>query len=138
MSISAITAIESAEGSVPKLRILVADDGKNAAKILAAFFEIEGMSTEMALDGAEAVEKAAEFRPHLICLDLEMPVMDGYEAARIIRETDPEVVLVAITGHGSEDDIKRALNVGFNSHLNKPVNPTDLRRIIARYLLGEE
>jgi CheY-like chemotaxis protein len=134
MLISAPSTDETIRNRVSRHRILVADDGKHAAKMLATFFEIEGLETETALDGAEALEKAAAFKPHLICLDLGMPVMDGYEAARRIRATDPDVVLVAITGLGEEEDIKRALDAGFNSHLLKPVSPVDLRKILSRYL----
>jgi two-component system CheB/CheR fusion protein len=121
----------------PARRILIADDGKQAAEILAIFFQMEGMETALAFDGAQAVETAASFNPHLICMDLGMPVMDGYEAARKIRETHPQVVMVAISGWGGDAEIKRAEAAGFDSHLLKPVKPDELRQLIARYLSPE-
>ncbi len=70
-------------------RVLVADDGKNAADILAMFFRMEGLETAVAYDGGRAVELAESFAPHLVCMDLGMPVMDGYDAARRIRLMHP-------------------------------------------------
>jgi CheY-like chemotaxis protein len=113
--------------------VLIADDGKNAAEILAIFFQMEGMETALAFDGAQAVETSASFDPHLICMDLGMPVMDGYEAARRIREVNKQVVIVAISGWGGEKEIKQAADAGFDFHLVKPVKPDDLRQVIARY-----
>lgn len=120
-------------GSAAPRRVLIADDGKSAAEILAIFFQMEGMETAVAFDGADAVKTAASFEPHLICMDLGMPVMDGYEAARRIREVNKEVVIVAISGWGGESEIKRAMDAGFDFHLLKPVKPNDLREVIARY-----
>ena len=96
------------------------------------FFNGEGMDTAIAHDGVEAVELAASFRPHLACLDLGMPGMDGLESARRIRKNNPEVVLVAISGWAGEEDRNRSKAAGFDSHLAKPAAPSDLREILRR------
>ncbi|MEO5716517.1 MAG: PAS domain S-box protein [Luteolibacter sp.] len=111
-------------------RVLVADDGRSTADILGMFFSMEGMETAVAYDGAQAVAIAREFHPQVVCLDLGMPVMDGYEAARQIRLLDPEVVIIALSGWGAKDDRRRSSEAGFDFHLVKPVAPDDLRAVI--------
>jgi DNA-binding response OmpR family regulator len=109
--------------------VLVADDGRSTAEILALFFRMEGMEVAVAYDGAQAVEIAREFRPQVVCLDLGMPVMDGYEAARQIRLLDREVVIIALSGWGAPDDRRRSAEAGFDFHLVKPATPDDLRAV---------
>lgn len=114
-------------------RVLVADDGKSAADILAMFFRLEGMETATAYDGGSAVEIAESFKPGLVCLDLGMPVMNGYDAARRIRAIVPDAVIVALSGWGGAEDRRRSAAAGFDAHLLKPVQPADLREVISRY-----
>lgn len=114
------------------LRILVADDGKSTADILGMFFELEGMETKVVYDGGEAIIEAAEFLPDLVCLDLGMPVVDGYAAAKRVRELCPEAYIVALSGWGSEKDREKTAAAGFNEHLVKPVNPDELRLLLDR------
>ncbi|MCW1915510.1 PAS domain S-box protein [Luteolibacter sp. GHJ8] len=137
-----IIASETASGSpaphapVRRLgpaRVLVADDGRNAADILCMFFDMEGMDTEVAYDGEEAVEVAASFAPDFVFLDLGMPKLDGYEAARRIRRLHPQTVLVALSGWGTEEDRQRSAAAGFDAHLLKPAKPDDLRAILNRH-----
>ena len=123
-------------GTTPKLRVLIADDGKPTADILNLFFKMEGMETAVAYDGAQAIDVAKTFTPDLVCLDLGMPMVDGYEAARRIREIHPDAWIVALSGWGSEADRKRTAEAGFNEHLTKPVNPSDLRALMRRRLAG--
>jgi len=115
-------------------RVLVVDDGRNAADILAMFFQLEGFTTAVAYDGAQAVEVARNFDPDLVCMDLGMPRMDGFEAAREIRRSGKSPTLVALSGWGAESDRQRSAEAGFDMHLVKPVKPDDLRAIIARFL----
>lgn len=120
--------------SFGKLRVLIADDGHSTVNILKVFFRLEGMETAVAYDGAEAIEVARDFRPDLVCLDLGMPTVDGYEAARRIREIHPAAHIVALSGWGSEEDRRRTAEAGFDEHLTKPVCPDDLRGLMARTL----
>lgn len=119
-------------------RVLVVEDGKSVAEVLAMFFELEGMETAIAFDGVQAVDKAESFNPHIVCMDLLMPKMDGYEAARKIRERlQDNVVLVALCGWDDADTRRRTAEAGFDHHLVKPVSPDDLREMIRRCLLHQ-
>lgn len=113
-----------------QVRVLVADDGKNAADILGMFFRSEGMEALVAYDGEEAVRAAADFAPDFAFLDLGMPKLDGYETARRIRKLHPKVFLVALSGWGGAEDRKRSAEAGFDAHLLKPAKPDDLREIL--------
>jgi len=84
-------------------------------------------------DGMEAVEEAAAFRPDVILLDIAMPRLNGYDAARRIREQrwGKGMFLVALTGWGQDEDKRRATDAGFDLHFTKPVNPADLEQLVA-------
>jgi CheY-like chemotaxis protein len=106
-------------------RILVADDNRDSADSLASMLSLMGHEAHAAYDGSDAIEKAAACRPDVIVLDLGMPRMDGYEAARRIRNEpwSDGVLLVALTGWGQEEDRNRAKKAGFDHHLTKPASP---------------
>ena len=125
-----VQAVECA----PPFRVLVVEDGKGVAEVMAMFFEMEGMETAVAFDGMEAVDKAEVFQPHLICMDLSMPRMGGIEAARRIREKSNDVVIVALCGWDDEDSRRCTAEAGFNEHLIKPLTPDVLRKMIGQYL----
>lgn len=114
--------------------VLVVDDGKPTADILAMFFEMEGKEVAVAYDGEAAVESATERMPDLILMDLGMPRMDGFEAARRIRQLPGggTVTMIAVSGWGREDDRRQSREAGFDEHLVKPVNPAVLRSLIER------
>ncbi len=91
-----------------------------------------GHDVRVATDGIEAVAIAEEFNPQIALLDIGMPRMDGYEAARRIRlALGNQVMLVALTGWGQEDDQRRAFAAGFDRHLTKPAEPDVLEDLIA-------
>jgi CheY-like chemotaxis protein len=92
-----------------------------------------GHEARAAYDGPDAIEKASSYRPDVIVLDVGMPRMDGYEAARRIRNEpwSNGVLLVALTGWGQEEDRSRARNAGFDHHLTKPASPEALVNLIA-------
>jgi len=114
-------------------RILVADDNRDTAESLAAMLRLMGHRVETADDGLGAVQAAAGTRPDIVLMDIGMPRMNGYEAARRIREQPWGVglPLVALTGWGQEADRRRAFEAGFDHHLTKPVDPSSLRRLLA-------
>ncbi len=115
-------------------RILVADDNTDAAESLAVVLESAGHTVRVSYDGASAVHSMGSFSPEVAILDIGMPRMDGYEAARRIRglPQGPECVLVALSGWGQSDDKRRAREAGFDAHLTKPVDPEALLQVIAR------
>ncbi len=115
----------------PKLkRILVVDDNEDAAEMLEVLLSGDGHTVRTALDGKTGIETLKTFQPDICLLDIGLPDMNGYELARILRETMPEVTLIALTGWGQEEDRRRSKESGFNYHLVKPVQFDDLLKLI--------
>jgi CheY-like chemotaxis protein len=114
----------------PKRRILVVDDHRDAADSLTTLLQLMGHDVNTAYDGLEAVQAAETVRPEVVLLDVGLPKMNGYEAARHIRQQPwgRPMTLVAVTGWGQDEDKRRAAEAGFDHHLTKPV---DLAKIIA-------
>lgn len=122
---------EEAASAPARISVLVADDAKTTADVMGMFFELEGYAVQIANDGEQAVEKVLASAPDVAFLDLGMPRLDGYEAARRIARIAPKTVLIALSGWGREDDIQRSAEAGFTLHLVKPVKPDELRTIMA-------
>ena len=122
-------APSSAAGHGP--RVLVVDDNRDAADSLSSLFALEGCDVVTAYDGYAALAAVEQRMPDLIVLDLGMPGMDGYEAARLIRQRPDgrHALMIALTGWGQSDARRRTLDAGFDHHLIKPVDFTDLIRI---------
>jgi PAS domain S-box-containing protein len=118
--------------SGPTYRILVVDDNRDAAESLTMVLRLIGHDIQTAHDGVEAVQAAATFRPDVALMDIGMPKMNGYEAARHIREQawGRRIVLVALTGWGHDEDKRRASEAGFHYHLTKPVEPAALEKLL--------
>jgi signal transduction histidine kinase/ActR/RegA family two-component response regulator len=114
-----------------RARVLVVDDNRDAADSLQALFEMENCKVATAYDGHEAVLATEQAMPDMIVMDLGMPRMDGYEAARRIRRQpgSTQVLMVAVTGWGQSDARQRTMEAGFDHHLIKPVNFDELRQI---------
>src|SRR5262249_2736043 len=110
--------------SVPAGRkILVVDDNADAARSLAMLLKLRGHAVQVAFGGAEALRMADERLPEWIFLDIGMPDMDGYSVAQELRlRFSDELMLVALTGWGSEQDRQRSREAGFDHHLTKPVD----------------
>ena len=116
-------------------RILVVDDSRDAAESLAMLLELTGNETYTAHDGLEAVETAARVRPDLVLLDIGLPKINGYEAARRIREQPwgKSLVLVALTGWGQDEDRQKSREAGFDGHMVKPIDPEALTKLLAAF-----
>ena len=116
----------SPAAAVPR-RVLVVDDNADAAAALDLLIKSLGHETCVVNDGAQAIEKAKEFRPDIVFLDIGMPGLDGYEVARRLRRLKKRPLrIVAVTGWGQEADRRRSLEAGFDLHLVKPVEVADL------------
>ncbi|QYF93537.1 PAS domain S-box protein [Massilia sp. PAMC28688] len=128
----------SVPGAVAPLRILLADDNVDAADTLATMMELTGHTISVAHDGLAAVARAAEFAPDVVFLDIGMPGLNGYDAARRIRATAglEHVILLALTGWGAQNDHALADAAGFDYHLTKPVQFDLVSSLLAR--LAEE
>jgi CheY-like chemotaxis protein len=114
------------------LRVLVVDDNRDATDSLINLLELMGHEARAAYDGLEAVDAARAFTPHVVLLDIGLPVINGYEAARRIRELPggEQVRVVAVTGWGQASDKRRALQAGFDHHLTKPVTLEQLQQVL--------
>lgn len=113
-------------------RVLVVDDNQPSAQTLAWVMELNGYEVVACFDGASAVATAQSFHPDIVLLDLGMPVMDGYEVCRRLRqdETLTDTLVIAQTGWGEEAVRRRTAEVGFNHHLTKPVDFSALFKLL--------
>ena len=133
-----VEAVGAATGVYPALdlatrRILVVDDNKDAADSLAFLLRAHGSEVRVAYDGLEAVGAAVALEPDIVLLDIGLPKLYGYDVAKRIRESrGRDVLLIAITGWGQEEDRRRAFEAGFDHHLTKPVQFDALLRLIAK------
>jgi CheY-like chemotaxis protein len=105
-------------------KIMVVDDLRDSADSLALLFEALGHTTLTSYDGREAVDAARHFAPDIVFLDINMPVLDGYGAARALRgeRTDAAPVLVALTAVSGPDAKRRAEEAGFDFYVTKPAD----------------
>ena len=104
-------------------RVLVVDDNEDAADSLATLLDVMGYQVRIAYDGPEAIQAADEFQPEVALLDIGLPRLSGYDIARHVRQKrGHEVLLVAITGWGQEDDRRKAREAGFDHHFTKPAD----------------
>ena len=107
------------------------DDNRDAADTLGTFLMLEGYDVRVAYDGDEAIREASRFRPEVALLDIGLPGKDGYEVARHMRrEQDDDVMLIAVTGYASEEDVQRSRDAGFDEHVAKPADIAALMRKI--------
>jgi PAS domain S-box-containing protein len=133
----ASAAEEAAQGAgaAPRrtLRVLVVDDSEDTAEMMQALLEMDGHQVQTAGSGPAALEVAAALRPDVIILDIGLPGLDGYQVAQRLR-ADPalrDVALIAASGYGQEGDLQRSREAGFDRHLVKPLDPRELREILA-------
>jgi CheY-like chemotaxis protein len=114
------------------LRVLVVDDNQDAADSLCALLRAWGYDFRTAYDGKAGWEAALEYRPDCVVLDIAMPGLDGYALARRLRQQAglEQTKLVALTAFSDEAHARRAQEAGFDYHLVKPADPTDVERLL--------
>ncbi len=119
-------------------RVLVVDDNVDAADSLALLLEREGHQVQVAYDGESAVQMYTEFHQEAVVMDIGLPLLDGYEAARAMREVqaEHELLLVALTGWGQGDDRRKSHAAGFDHHLVKPVSPRVIHTLLVENTRG--
>jgi PAS domain S-box-containing protein len=127
-------AAPAAEPVAPRgLRVMIADDNRDAADSLCRILALYGYEARAAYDGASAIELCESFQPHVAVLDIGMPVRNGYDVARHLRaRRGRDLRLIALTGWGGDGDVQRAREAGFDGHLTKPVDPGTLNEMISR------
>jgi signal transduction histidine kinase len=113
-------------------KILVVDDNRDAARSLARLLTLDGHDAQLAHDGIEGIAKAADYQPDIMLLDIGMPLMDGYDACRKIRQTPwgGHIKIIALTGWGQQEDRRKTKDAGFDEHLVKPIDLQTLRTLI--------
>ena len=123
---------DQARQPLSKHRILVVDDNTDSATSLAMILGRLGHEVRTAHDGLEAVQAAAAFHPDVVLLDIGLPKLNGYDAAKRMREqlVDHKMAIIALSGWGQERDRQRALEAGFDHHLTKPVEYDTLREAL--------
>jgi len=123
-----------AERSIGGRRLLIVEDDRDTAESLKMILEANGAEVRIASSGPKALATFASFEPDAVLLDIGLPGMDGYEVARRLRAefASRSVPIVALTGWGRTEDIKRARDAGFDDHLVKPVDIDALRRLLSR------
>ena len=126
--------------SQPQRRVLIVDDNRDSADSLAMLLEITGNKTYMAHDGVEAVEAIEKHRPEVVLLDIGLPRLDGHEVCRRVRKQPwgKDIVVIALTGWGQDDDRRKSEEAGFNGHLVKPVDYDKLLELLASFTNGGE
>src|SRR4029453_1846719 len=143
MEIDRLSSRPVATPSAPTtpLRILIVDDNRDSAEMVATLLKFTGHETFTANDGLAAGEAAATLDPDVIFLDIGLPGLNGYEAARRIRAQQGEKRrprLVALTGWGQDEDRRRSEEAGFDAHVVKPVDDAVLRRLLAELSVGRQ
>jgi CheY-like chemotaxis protein len=116
------------------LRILVVEDLRDSAHSLALLVRLWGHEAVVTYDGAAALAAASAVPPDVVFLDIGLPGMDGCEVARQLRRLPgmAAALLVAITGYGQADDVRRCKEAGIDRHFLKPADPNELEKLLAR------
>jgi PAS domain S-box-containing protein len=117
------------------LRVLIADDNEDAAASLAFVLQMKGHQVRTVSDGTEAILEATAFDPDVVVLDIGMPRLDGYAACRTLRTLPRahEMLIIALTGWGQQDDKAKSRDAGFDHHLVKPANIDTIESLIDRW-----
>jgi two-component system, cell cycle response regulator DivK len=122
------------------MKILIVEDNSDMRDLLALRVQITGYLPVLASDGKAGVEKANADKPDLILMDMMMPVMDGWEAARALRASreTKNIPILATTALVRSEDLKSCLDAGCNGYIVKPFNGVDLQRKIRELLVTKE
>jgi DNA-binding response OmpR family regulator len=120
------------------MRILVVDDHRDSAESLALLLSRRGFEVDVSFDGHSALETSARFRPEVVLLDLHLPLLDGFEVCRRIREQPwgKDAFLIAHTGLLDDNAKRQIWDAGFDAHLGKPLDHVAFRRLLSELPRG--
>ncbi len=119
--------------NLPKFKVLVVDDVLDNQVLVRRFLEKAGSAVEVASDGQEAIDKALHDEYDLILMDLQMPVLDGYNATSQLRKKGYKKPILALTAHALKEEQSRCLKMGFDGFLTKPIRQAELLRQLSQY-----
>lgn len=117
-------------------RILLVEDNPMNRRVFQFLLKAQGYVVDEARDGREALEKLRQHIPDLILMDLQLPALDGFATTRIIKQNEATrgVPVVALTAYAMSGDAERALAVGCDAYITKPIDPDEFPKAIAGFL----
>lgn len=132
--------LPAAEAALLPLRVLVVDDNFDAAESMAVLLGLLGSEVHVCHDGLEAVKAFSSFQPRAILLDIGLPGLDGYAVARQIRaqQGGADVMLIALSGYGRDEDRARSREAGFDHHMVKPMAPDKIIDLLSTIVDRQE
>jgi len=119
-------------------RILIAEDNFINQEIILGLLEKSQLVIDIANNGEEAIALHEKNSYTLILMDIQMPILDGYEASKIIREKDKKIPIIAVTASAMKEDVEKTMESGMNDHLNKPIEVIQLYQILLKYALPKD
>jgi len=119
-------------------RILIAEDNLINQEIILGLLEDSQMIIDLAENGEEVIALYEKNSYSLILMDIQMPILDGYAAAKVIRKSDKEIPIIAVTASAMKEDVEKTMEAGMNDHLNKPIDINQLYRMLLKYALPED
>ena len=132
MPVAEVAADREVRSATQGRRVLVVDDNVDAAHSLAEIIELLGHTADVANDGPTAIEKVRANPPDVVLCDIGLPGMSGYEVARALRRGALDgVQLIAVSGYAQPEDVKRAIEAGFDGHIAKPCDPEMIERLLS-------
>lgn len=122
------------------IRVLLIEDNEQNRYLFSFILEKNGYRVIAALDGLEGINKAKEEKPDLILIDIGLPVMDGYEVTRRLRDLAEfkDVPIIALTAYAMEGDREKVLQAGCDDYIPKPIIPEEFIKVVNSYLRGKE
>jgi CheY-like chemotaxis protein len=123
-----------------RLRVLVVEDDPDCAYGTTLLLKAGGYEAHVGRDGPSGVKKARELSPDVVLLDLGLPGMSGYDVAELLRaDSEKPPLIIAMTGHGQEEAVRKSREAGIDLHLVKPVDPAALAEVLTRFedVIGE-
>jgi CheY-like chemotaxis protein len=135
---AAALAASPATASLVAKTLLVIDDDHDVADLTATLLQRSGYQVLIAYGGKSGVEMAVEHRPAVALVDIAMPDLDGYQVARRLRQSLPDILLIAVTGLAQESDRIRAREAGFNYHLAKPATINQIEELISNHFAAQD
>ena len=119
------------------MKVLLVEDNPVNLELFQDLLELEGYEVVSAITGHEAIEIAKTEVPDIILMDIQLPEMDGWEATKILKKTPEtrEIPIIALTAHAMEGDREKALNLGCDSYISKPINTrtfiSDIKKVLS-------